>query len=273
MARASAWMRQQAGAEPARARFFAWLHLFDPHTRTEPPPEFAAAHPGQPYDGEIAYTDAALGQLFDAMSAAGIFDRTLIVIVADHGEGLGEHGERTHGTFVYDSTIRVPLIVRVPTASAAAAPVVVDQVVETADIAPTLAALAKLPARPGLDGVDLVPLLSGAVGRDGSPAAKRETVYAETYYQNVLLGWSPLRTARGPDWKFIEAPRPELYRPREGPRRNHEPRARTGQCRPRARGAPARRHGGRAGSGRRRRGRGASRQSRLRGRTHGRDCG
>ena len=98
--RAAAWLRQQAGAGPARARLFAWLHLFDPHTPYEPPAEFATAHPGRPYDGEVAYTDAALGQLFDALSVMGILDRTLIVIVADHGEGAwrarGAHARHVH---------------------------------------------------------------------------------------------------------------------------------------------------------------------------------
>ena len=151
VASAVRWIRERAGKAPAQARFFAWLHLFDSHTPYEAPAEYAAARRNEPYDAEVAYTDAALGELFDALESAGLFGRTLIVIVADHGESLGEHGERTHGTFVYDATIRVPMIVRIPGAEAhPAGPTSIIAPVETADITPTLVALAAL-RRPRCD--------------------------------------------------------------------------------------------------------------------------
>jgi choline-sulfatase len=180
---------------------FVWLHVFDPHSPYAPPEPFASAHRDSPYDGEVAYTDAALGRFFDQLRRLEVFSRSTIVVVADHGESLGDHGERTHGTFLYDATIRVPLIIKLADDSATHA---VDVPVEAADIAPTLAAIAGVPL-PSVDGQSLLPLLGGATGDIERPA------YAESYYQNVLLGWSPLRAVRTARWKFIEAPRAELY--------------------------------------------------------------
>ena len=187
--------------------FFVWLHLFDPHSPYTPPAPFAAAHADAPYDGEIAYTDAAIGRLFDRLQQLGLFSRSAVLVVADHGESLGEHGERTHGTFLYDATVRVPLLVKLAGNTAAR---VVTVPVETADLAPTIAAMAGATLGP-VDGRSLLPLMG-----DGSPARSAagdpdRPAYAETYYQNVLLGWSPLRAVRTRRWKFIEAPRPELY--------------------------------------------------------------
>ena len=194
---ATAWIDQHQ-SQP----FFAWLHLFDPHSPYTPPAPFAAAHADAPYDGEIAYTDAAIGRLFGRLQLSGLFSRATVIIVADHGESLGEHGERTHGTFLYDATVRVPLLVKLPEGTAARD---VTVPVETADLAPTIASLADATLG-AVDGQTLLPLISGrAAGDPDRPA------YAESYYQNVLLGWSPLRAVRTGRWKFIEAPRPELY--------------------------------------------------------------
>jgi choline-sulfatase len=201
--------------------FFAWLHLFDPHSPYTPPAPFAAAGAGAPsdvlYDGEVAYTDAAIGRLFEHLQRSGLFSRAAIFIVADHGESLGEHGERTHGTFLYDATIRVPLLVKL---SGMADSRVVTVPVETADLAPTIASLAGA-VFGEVDGQNLLPLLhpnaaaalgtpglAGKAARAGDPD---RPAYAESSYQHVLLGWSPLRAVRTARWKFIEAPRPELY--------------------------------------------------------------
>jgi choline-sulfatase len=196
---ATAWIDQHR-----EQSFFAWLHLFDPHSPYTPPAPFAAAHPGAPYDGEVAYTDAAIGRLFEHLQRSDLFSRAAILVVADHGEALGEHGERAHGTFLYDVTVRVPLIVKLP---AAAAPQAVAVPVETADLAPTIAALADTTLG-SVDGRSLLPLLQAEDRDSGDPD---RPAYAESYYQNVLLGWSPLRAARTTRWKFIEAPHPELY--------------------------------------------------------------
>jgi tetratricopeptide (TPR) repeat protein len=193
---AEPWIEQQQSRP-----FFVWMHLFDPHSPYTPPAPYAATHADAPYDGEVAYTDAAIGRLFEWLKTRKLFSESTIIIVADHGESLGDHGERTHGTFLYDSTIRVPLIVKLPRAAGAS---VVDVPVEIADLAPTIAALAGV-ALPSVDGQSLLPLIAGGAGDSDRPA------YAESYYQNVLLGWSPLRAVRTERWKFIEAPRPELY--------------------------------------------------------------
>ena len=185
---------------------FVWLHLFDPHSPYTPPPPFATKYAASPYDGEIAYTDAALGRLFEQLERRGLLETAAAIVVADHGESLGEHGERTHGTFLYDATVRVPLLVKWPTAPAH----VVEAPVEAADLAPTIAAMAGA-SLPAVDGRSLMPLIAGAAGDPDRPA------YTESYYQNVLLGWSPLRAVRTRRWKFIDAPRPELYDLEEDP--------------------------------------------------------
>jgi choline-sulfatase len=189
------WLREHASQ-----KVFLWVHVFDPHTPYAAPPAAAALYPSAPYDAEVAYTDGEIGRFIETLRSLDAYDDSAIVITADHGEGLGDHRERTHGTFLYDTTIRVPLLIRVPrvTPRAVAAPV------ELTDIAPTLAVAAGV-RLPRSDGIDLYAVMSGARG-DLERAA-----YAEPYYQNVLLGWSPLRAVRTAQWKFIDAPRPELY--------------------------------------------------------------
>jgi choline-sulfatase len=196
---AVAWIDEHR-AQP----FFAWLHLFDPHSPYAPPEPFAAAHRDAPYDGEVAYTDAAIGRLFEQLRRADLLSRATVVIVADHGESLGEHGERTHGTFLYDATVHVPLLVKLPDATTSRD---VMAPVETADLAPTIAAIAGVPFAQ-VDGRNLTALFEGhrpSIGDPDRPA------YSESYHQSVLLGWSPLRSVRTMRWKFIEAPRAELY--------------------------------------------------------------
>ena len=182
--------------------FFAWLHLFDPHSPYTPPPPFDQSHADAPYDGEVAYVDAAIGRLFDRLQRANLFTSAAIIVVADHGESLGEHGERTHGTFLYDATVRVPLLVKLAGETASR---VVAVPVEAADLAPTIAAIAGADLE-AADGQDLMPLIGG-----GSAGDPDRPAYAESYYQNLLLGWSPLRAVRTARWKFVEAPHPELY--------------------------------------------------------------
>ncbi len=191
--------------------FFAWIHLFDPHSPYDPPAEYAAAHRAAPYDGEIAYTDAAVARLFDRLQRLDLLTSATIVVVADHGESLGEHGERTHGTFLYDATIHVPMLVKLPGQTRSR---VIDAPVETADLAPTLAQIAGAALAP-TDGRSLLPLLDGAAGDP------ERATYAESYYLNILLGWSPLRAIRTSQWKYIEAPHPELYDLRSDPGELH----------------------------------------------------
>lgn len=186
-------------ANPAGPRF-VWMHLYDPHDPYEPPPPYSEKYKGHLYDGEIAYADAALGQFIAYLKTHGLYDGSLMVVVGDHGEGLGEHGEDTHGIFLYDSTTHVPLILKLPRAANAGA--VVKAQVRTTDILPTILDAAMVAAPDGLDGQSLRPYFSAS--------ASERTAFAETDYP-LRFGWAPLRAVREAGFKFIEAPRPELY--------------------------------------------------------------
>jgi choline-sulfatase len=180
-----------------RSPWFLWVHLFDPHLPYDAPDVFARRHPGRPYDAEVAAADEALGRLIARVDRGS----TVVVVTADHGEALGEHREADHGYFVYDATLRVPLIVAGP----GIRPGVVREQVRSVDVAPTLEALAGLPPRADLDGVSLVPLLQG--GRRAAVPVS----YAESWYPRLHFGWSELRAIRVGEWKYIAAPKPELY--------------------------------------------------------------
>lgn len=186
-------------AHPAGPRF-AWIHLYDPHDPYEPPPPYSEKYNTHLYDGEIAYADSALGQFIAYLKTHAWLDGSLVVVVGDHGEGLGQHGEDTHGIFLYDSTTHVPLIMKLPHANTPGA--VIDAQVRTTDIMPTILDLAAVPVPDRLDGESLRPYFSGS-GSD-------RTAFGETDYP-LRFGWAPLRSVRETGFKFIEAPRPELY--------------------------------------------------------------
>jgi len=180
---------------------FVWVHLYDPHDPYEPPAPFSAKYKDRLYDGEIAYADSALGHLIASLRKAGAYDGAIIIVVGDHGEGLGEHGEETHGLFLYDSTLHVPLILKMP--GGAHRGTTVDAQVRTTDILPTILSLTKTPAPAGLNGESVVALINA------TPGGSRE-LFAETDYP-LRWGWSSLRALRADNMKLIEAPRPELY--------------------------------------------------------------
>jgi choline-sulfatase len=180
---------------------FAWVHLYDPHDPYEPPPPYSQTYKERPYDGEIAYADSALGTLLAYLKKTGAYENALIVVVGDHGEGLGEHGEDTHGIFLYDSTLHVPLIIKQPAQRAGAR--VVNAQVRTTDILPTVLDLLGVTASAKFDGASLKPLLTGHEGAE-------LTALGQTDYP-LRFGWAPLRSVRAGGYKFIEAPRPELY--------------------------------------------------------------
>ena len=189
-------------AHPGGAHF-VWVHLYDPHDPYEPPAPYLQRYKDHLYDGEIAYADSALGNFIAYLKKHGMYENSVIVVVGDHGEGLGEHHEDTHGIFLYDSTTHVPLIVKLPAASAGAKPGVVDAQVRTIDILPTVLDLVGAAALPEADGESLTAYFAGP-----EPAAR--TVFGETDYP-LRFGWAPLRSVRAEGLKFIEAPRPELY--------------------------------------------------------------
>ncbi len=200
------WLDGAGGEGP----FFLWLHLFDPHDPYDPPEPFRSEYQGRPYDGEVAYTDALIGEFRAALEERGLFDQSVIVLTADHGEGLGDHGESYHGFFVYDTTVHVPLIVRLPRGVEAGR--VVGEAVSHVDIAPTLIELLDLDGADAAQGRSLLPDMQGLP----NPLAERG-VYAESFYALDHYGWAPLRSLRTAEHKYIEAPDPELYALLEDP--------------------------------------------------------
>jgi choline-sulfatase len=184
-----------------RGPHFVWVHLYDPHDPYEPPPPYSAIYKDRLYDGEIAYADSALANFIAFLKAHGLYENSAVIVVGDHGEGLGEHHEDTHGIFLYDSTIHVPLIVKVPGPARAAK--VVDAQVRTTDILPTVLDLTGIAAASHLDGESLTPYLTGT-------DSTNRVAIGETDYP-LRFGWAPLRSVRQDGFKFIEAPRPELY--------------------------------------------------------------
>ena len=194
---ALAWLAAQKGK-----RVFLWVHLYEPHDPYEPPEPYASRYVGRPYDGEVAWTDELVGRLDDRLAALAIRDRTALVVTADHGEGLGEHGEHLHGFFAYQTTLRVPLIVRGPGVAAGTR---LTSTARLVDVFPTALELAGLAAPAGITGRSLAPALRGG------PAAPEPVTYAETLVPLLHFGWSDLRVVREGRWKYIQAPRPELY--------------------------------------------------------------
>jgi arylsulfatase A-like enzyme/cytochrome c-type biogenesis protein CcmH/NrfG len=194
--RALTWLDAQSGKP-----FFVWLHVYDPHKPYDPPEPFRRIYQRNPYDGEVAYTDQELGRFLEAVEKKSPAERTLTIVLADHGESLGEHGEYTHGVFIYDSTLRIPLIMR----GAGIPPGVrIKQQVRTIDVLPTvLAAMGGQPP-PASQGVSFLPAFSG---KQVPPVAS----YAETLYPKMNMGWAELRGIRTDRWKYIRAPKPELY--------------------------------------------------------------
>jgi arylsulfatase A-like enzyme len=183
--------------------FFIWVHLYDPHAPYDPPPSYDKRF-SDPYDGEIAYADASLGKLFSYLRKRGIYDHTLIVMMSDHGESLGAHGESMHGIFLYDETIHVPLLFKLPNSLLARRRV--SSRVRLVDVAPTLLTMLSLPLPPTFQGESLVPLMKG-----NQKQADELTAYAETDYPRRAFGWSALRSLRAGKYLFVHAPQRELY--------------------------------------------------------------
>ena len=180
--------------------FLLWVHLYDPHTPYNPPQPFSDQYRGRPYDGEIAYVDHELGRLMKSLQSKSP-ERTLVAVLSDHGESLGEHGEYSHGVFLYDSTLRIAFLLAGP--GVPAGPRVKPQA-RTVDLLPTLLDLMAIPPPQGIEGVSLVPFFSG---KD----ADTYVSYAETLFPRINLGWAEIRGIRTNRWKYIRAPRPELY--------------------------------------------------------------
>jgi arylsulfatase A-like enzyme/Flp pilus assembly protein TadD len=180
--------------------FFLWVHFYDPHKPYEPPEPFFSAYASNRYDGEIAYMDQSVGRLLSKLDELRLADRTLVIVTGDHGEGLGEHGEGTHGMFVYRTTVHVPLFIQLPDRR----PQRIRGVVGHIDLAPTILELLGIPPPTDMQGSSLIPLINGSSGDD-------RTAYSESLHAQLHYGWSPLTSLTTRTYDFIDAPGPELY--------------------------------------------------------------
>jgi arylsulfatase A-like enzyme len=184
-------------------RFFAWLHFYDAHAPAAPPSEFASPNGQDSYAGAVGFIDFQLSRVMNFLGERGLLDRTVVVIVGDHGESLGEHGEVSHGLFVYQSVIHVPLIIHAPLAFVRAGRIV--DPVRIVDVMPTVLDLLGQPPQPAVEGRTLLPLMNGSAKTLALEA------YSESRYGFDRFGWSALVALRRGDFKLIVAPRPELY--------------------------------------------------------------
>jgi choline-sulfatase len=196
---AVAWMNRQTSG-----RFFLFLHLYEPHTPYAPPPEFAGA---DPYDGEVAYADALVGRMMKALEAAGHGSTATVILLSDHGEGLGDHGEEEHGMFLYRETIQVPLVIKMPDGASAGRRVA--EPVQHIDLVPTLLDLAGGASSDreseDLPGRSLRPVL------EGTGTLATASIYAEALSPRLHFGWSELYALTDDRYRYIRAPRDELY--------------------------------------------------------------
>jgi arylsulfatase A-like enzyme/Flp pilus assembly protein TadD len=220
VAHALAWLNQHP-----RGPFFMWLHLYDAHDPYDPPEPYKSKYAAAPYDGEIAYVDSAVGKFLNDLRTRGLYDGALIAVMADHGEALGEHGEDTHGFFLYEETIHVPLVIKVPGAASAgkdwtrkSAGTKIDNRVGLVDVLPTILQAVKIPVPPEVQGESLLSMLmpkpvpAESAGASPAPDASLDRpAYAETDYPRNTYGWSSLRALRTGKYLYIKAPRQELY--------------------------------------------------------------
>ena len=194
-------------------KFLLWVHYFDPHAPYEPPPPYNEEYHGREYDGEIAYTDSAIGELLAKLDQLKLIEKTLVILASDHGEGLGDHNEATHGIFVYDSTLRVPLIFYNPK-FLPRGQIISDQV-GLIDLMPTILDLMGLPQGPNMQGRSL----SSEIWKGKS--LLNQFCYIESVAAMMDRNWAPLQGVRTKEWKYIDAPIPELYDLKNDPEENN----------------------------------------------------
>ena len=207
---ALAWLR----SNPQRP-VFVWIHLYDAHDPYDPPRPYKQRYASFPYDGEIAYVDAQVGRLFTALRSQGLYDGALIAVMADHGEAFGEHGERTHGIFLYDETIHVPLLFKLPGEYFARERI--SARAGLVDVTPTILKAAGFAVPSAVQGESLLKVMQ-AKARGAPVQSSDRPMYAETDYPQRAFGWSPLRALREGKYLYIQAPRRELYDQSEDPK-------------------------------------------------------
>ena len=209
-------------AQHPRGPFFVWVHLYDAHDPYEPPEPYKTRYATAPYDGEIAYVDSVVGKFLAQLRTHALFDNSLIAVMADHGEALGEHGEATHGIFLYDETIHVPLLFKLPASRLAGKRV--DARAELVDALPTMLQGAGVPIPAQVQGQSLLALASPAGKAEGAArkaVSADRPAYAESDYPHRTFGWSTLRSIRTGKYLYIEAPRAELYDQAADPKAEH----------------------------------------------------
>ena len=204
LANAETWLKTHGHEQ----KFFTWIHLYDPHIPYAPPPPFDKKYPDTPYRGEVEYVDDQLGKFFRFLKEEGFEENTLIVVTGDHGEGLWNHNEDTHGVFVYDTTVWVPLIIKAPFKFPVDR---VSDLVEHVDIAPTLLQAAGVTAPASYQGESLLDTLLNKGNK------KKHTAYTESFYARLHRGWAPLQALFSEEWKYILAPNDELYQVPQDP--------------------------------------------------------
>jgi arylsulfatase A-like enzyme/Tfp pilus assembly protein PilF len=195
---ALAWLGQN-GSQP----FFLWLHFYDPHDPYAAPAPYSEEFRARPYDGEVAYVDAVFGKLIRELKSRNLYEKSLVVFTADHGESLGEHEEIHHGYFLYEASLRVPLVFKLPDGRFQGARLA--NRVRSVDIAPTILQVLNLQPPASIQGESLLGMMAGKRGSVDLP------VYAETHYPKIHFNWSPLFTLLSGPYKYIEAPDRELY--------------------------------------------------------------
>ncbi len=210
IAQAMQWIDGLQGGQGATAgrgeRFFAWVHLYDPHTPYTPPEPWKSRYPEAPYNAEIAWTDSLVGRLLEYLQARGLRDRTIVAVIGDHGEGLGDHGEVDHGFFIYRSTSWVPFLLDAPSPPPGAGSCRPRSAMRTLRRRCSSSPGSTGGLEPG-QGRSLVPLLAGKA----DPPGTLPRAYSEIFLPRLHYGWSELRSLRRDRWHFIEAPRAELY--------------------------------------------------------------
>jgi choline-sulfatase len=220
VAHALGWLQQHSGAP-----FFMWVHLYDPHDPYDPPEPYKSKYAAAPYDGEIAYTDSAVGKFLRQLRTRGFFDGALVAVMADHGESLGDHGEDFHGFFLYDETIHVPLLIKLPGETSAGKRI--ETRVELVDVLPTILEAVGIAIPQEVQGESLLGMMNAeaARGRQRAPAAVMSPdrpAYSETDYAHLAYGWSSLQALRTGKYLYVDAPRPELYDQTTDPKAQHD---------------------------------------------------
>ena len=185
-----------------KTSFFLWMHLYDPHYPYHPPAPYDEQYKDRPYDGEIAFADSQVGRLIAFLKTKTLYENTLIVLTGDHGESLGEHGEKFHGFFVYNATLHVPVIIHLPGNNTAKT---IPDLVSLTDLMPTVLQALKIDIPSQVQGRSLLPLMTPR--KDDAS----RSLYAETFLPRIHFNWSELRSVETEKYQFIQAPKPELY--------------------------------------------------------------